>query len=616
SVLGNGARSGSDPSRDRYPSTCFSGMAPKAKLIFQAQGDTPDEEWPALNEILDQARTAGANLHTNSWGGSLGSSYSSQANMVDAYIWDHRDFLVLFSAGNSGVDKDADGIVDLYSLDEPGTSKNCLTVGASEGNRPDGCGLDAAWGQGWPKAFSAAPISSDHVSDKPAGIAAFSSRGPVLDGRHKPDLVAPGTNILSTRSSAAEKPGWGVYDDYYLWEGGTSMSTPITAGTAALVREYLTKVIKIARPSAALMKAALLNGARDISPGQYGTGNTREIPGSPVPNNVEGWGRLDLENTVYPRSPSTILYYDEKKALQTGESTDHHMTVVNASLPLKITLAWSDYPGSEISQGGLVNDLDLQVISPSSMIHYADHAVKHPTLTLLKYTQKDEPESASSDTMAIRFTPPAYPANLESVVFGYLNPKDEFSDVAIAVYDDKGPNGLPGRVLFKKVLKYIPPGEGGGENPAIITMGIQGVVINQGDFYVAIEKNAPDQAVVTEKGNADQRSYRKNGARWEVSADTAFIFAGVRGIALSTDFDRVNNVLGVTLPKPEPGAYTLRITGYNVPKGPQTYALVARGNISMTSSRTGAIQFESAVYDTSEYAGSVTIRVVRTNGVA
>ncbi len=614
SVLGNGARSGSDAAKDNYPSTCFSGMAPKAKLIFQAQGDTPDEKWPTLKEILDQARTAGANLHTNSWGNSTGSSYSSQSKELDQYIWDHRDFLVFFSAGNSGMDKDADGIVDLYSLDDPASAKNCLTVGASEGNRPKGCGYDESWGAGWPYHFSAAPISSDHISNKPGGIAGFSSRGPVLDGRYKPDLVAPGTNILSTRSSVAKKSGWGLYDDYYFWDGGTSMSTPITAGTAALVREYLNKVVKISRPSASLLKAALLNGAQDISPGQYGTGSTQEIPNSPVPNNVEGWGRLNLENMVYPKSPACILYYDEKKALQTGESGDHHVTVTNASLPLKINLAWTDYPGSEVSQGGLVNDLDLQLISPSSKITYADHANKKPTLSVLKYVNKDKPEESSSDSMAIRFTPSSYPANLESVAFVYLNPQNEFSDVTLAVYDDKGQNGLPGTVLFKKVFKYIPPGEDGGEDPAVITVGIEGVVINQGNFYVMIEKDNANQSIGTEKGNTTQRSYRKAGATWVLAADTAWILAGLRKTALSTNFDRVNNVLGVTLPTPELGSYTIRVTGYNVPKGPQTYALVARGAVSMTSPQAGAIQFESADYDTSEDAVSVTIKVVRTGG--
>ncbi len=66
------------------------------------------------------------------------------------------------------------------------------------------------------------------------------------------------------------------------------MSAPLTAGAAALVREYYTDIEGLASPSAALIKATLLNGAEDMNPGQYGTGAGREM--AKAPNNVEGWG--------------------------------------------------------------------------------------------------------------------------------------------------------------------------------------------------------------------------------------------------------------------------------------------------------------------------------------
>ena len=64
-------------------------------------------------------------------------------------------------------------------------------------------------------------------------LAASSSRGPTADGRIKPDLVAPGTNIVSVRSQAldASADGWGAYGpipDKYMFDGGTSMATPLT----------------------------------------------------------------------------------------------------------------------------------------------------------------------------------------------------------------------------------------------------------------------------------------------------------------------------------------------------------------------------------------------------
>ena len=79
------------------------------------------------------------------------------------------------------------------------------------------------------------PVNSDRAADNISGMAAFSSRGPVDDGRLKPDLSAPGTYILSTKSSQTTSTGWAAYNSSYTYMGGTSMATPITAGATALL---------------------------------------------------------------------------------------------------------------------------------------------------------------------------------------------------------------------------------------------------------------------------------------------------------------------------------------------------------------------------------------------
>src|SRR5262249_31458869 len=143
--------------------------------------------------------------------------------------------------------------------------------------------------------FAAQPIATDLLSDNPNGMAAFSSRGPADDGRVKPDIVAPGTNIVSDRS---HYPGagtlWGPYDANpdYVYSGGTSLARPLVAGAGALLRQWLT-LHGLANPSAAAVKATLLDPTADMAPGQYGAGATQEIPYS-RPNNVAGWGRADL----------------------------------------------------------------------------------------------------------------------------------------------------------------------------------------------------------------------------------------------------------------------------------------------------------------------------------
>ncbi len=108
--------------------------------------------------------------------------------------------------------------------------------------------------------------------------------------------------------------------------GGTSMATPLTAGAAALAREWLVEKRGFTHPSAALMKAVLLNGAMNISPGQYGTGVTREIPAA-VPNRVTGWGRVDLLAGLSPNPPRQIWLQDTATGLSTGGQATYTLHV-------------------------------------------------------------------------------------------------------------------------------------------------------------------------------------------------------------------------------------------------------------------------------------------------
>src|SRR5262249_11277550 len=144
----------------------------------------------------------------------------------------------------------AKGKVEPGSLTSPGTAKNIVTVGASEGNEPSQTQTYQTAG------FFADPIMSDKMADNIEGMAAFSSRGPTLDGRIKPDVVAPGPFIISNRSPLGQDlVYWAPLNSNYAYSGGTSLSSPFVAGSAALVREWLQKKQSVANPSAALIKA-------------------------------------------------------------------------------------------------------------------------------------------------------------------------------------------------------------------------------------------------------------------------------------------------------------------------------------------------------------------------
>lgn len=375
SALGNGAASGGQ----------IKGVAYKAELVFQAIGKqgggavmpTPVE----LTSWFQDAYNKGARIHTNSWRycstgeyfGLPGSWYEFYSQTVDDFMWNNPDIIILFNAGNEGDDFDGDGVVDNPSMAIPATAKNCITVGATENLRPI-FNLDTYGSFMSGNPFPANPIFSDPIGDNAEGMAAFSSRGPTADGRIKPDVVAPGTWILSARSGASPSVGWGLasqggydpaLDPLYGFMGGTSMATPLTAGSVALIRQYYTEV-EVITPSGALLKATLINGATDIM-GQY----TPDETGS-IPNGHEGWGRVDLTNSIFPASPRILNYEDVTAGFPTGAVgiSDVYTYSVAAGEPLRITLAWTDFPANPAAGNILVNNLDLRVTAPDGTTVY------------------------------------------------------------------------------------------------------------------------------------------------------------------------------------------------------------------------------------------------------
>ncbi len=280
SVAGSGALSGGQ----------FRGMAPGAGLVVQSLYSPTQPGGlfvPAdLNLLLTPPYSDGARIHSDSWGSS-GNRYNTWAQTVDQFVWDHPDMLVVVAAGNGGIDRGGDGLVDPGSLYSPATAKNVLTVGASESLRLEQ-GYTGSYGDSPGGAnFPVAPVHSDLISDDPAGLAAFSSRGPAADGRIRPDLVVPGTNIVSARSHHPSAAYPQFYDDDYAFTSGSSQAAPIASGAAALLRQWYVEH-GVASPSAALLRATLVNGAVDLTPGQYGpaVGGTvvvsDDVEGTPV----------------------------------------------------------------------------------------------------------------------------------------------------------------------------------------------------------------------------------------------------------------------------------------------------------------------------------------------
>ncbi len=321
---------------------------------------------PDLKILFQKAYDKGARIHTNSWGSpaNLG-AYDKNSALVDEFMWENPDMLIIFAAGNSGVDHSRDGRVDPGSVSTPGTAKNALTVGASENLVSNG-GIQRPHSElrNGEKNWGVSPLAEDTLSNNMNGVAVFSSRGPAKDGRLKPDVVAPGTNVLSNCSrEEGASPLWGAYNKEYCWSGGTSMSTPLTAGAAAVAREYLMKQAKQTAPSAALVKALLMHTAVDMFPGQYGFRDQGQEMLIPAPNNQQGFGRVDMNNVTEVYGLAKVI--DHKEGVAEGQDLVFDIESDGAS-EVVITLVYTDAPGSPTASKALVNDLNMSLSFKSS----------------------------------------------------------------------------------------------------------------------------------------------------------------------------------------------------------------------------------------------------------
>ncbi|CAM9309050.1 unnamed protein product [Choristocarpus tenellus] len=316
------------------------GMAPGAKLaVFDASHNGLFIYADPRNGLWEAANNTRAKIHTNSWG------YDSLCQMIhnDKYLYENPDSLLLFAAGNGGYQFFYNRACTVWS---PALGKNALSVGAS---------------------------SSGETRATPADIntrAFFSSYGPTMDNRIKSDVLAPGDQVFSASADGLDSHSCQLTN--YI---GTSMSTPIVAGAAALVRQYFknetfyvndfeTRGVcqdgspfqcEAFSPSGATVKAILINSANLMG-------------GDSEPNGFTGFGWVHLEAGLPLNGDGnhTLFVADSLFAnVYSGRNDTYEFEMDESGVEIRATLTWMDPEADEFSFVQLLNDLDLTVTSPS-----------------------------------------------------------------------------------------------------------------------------------------------------------------------------------------------------------------------------------------------------------
>ncbi len=212
-----------------------------------------------------------------------------------------------------------------------------------------------------------------------------SSLGPTWDGRIKPDIMAPGTNIMSSVP-------YGLDGKYYDRMGGTSMAAPFVSGVAALMYQKLQKSTGLPLDSFSMRnsttKALMIHSAIDMqgcSNENVDIANLKNQPKTCTPYTygpdfATGWGRVNAKGAlalIDKYDVNTRMFANFREfAMYEGveKQKSWNIFVREGRSILRTTLAWDDAPGdSDIDNymvPKLVNDLDLYLVSPSGKIYY------------------------------------------------------------------------------------------------------------------------------------------------------------------------------------------------------------------------------------------------------
>jgi len=341
---GNNLMIGLDTDWD-YEPDLFKGVAPGVQLLNgKVLSDYGYGYDSGIIAGIEWAVLSGADVISMSLGGweNICDGNDPLSEAVEK-AWD-MGTVVVIAAGNSGWWGDE-------TISTPGCARKVMTVGAS----------------------------SKYAQSEE--IASFSSKGPTADGRIKPEILAPGLGIISTRAEGADM-GY-KYTPYYTSASGTSMATPHIAGVAALLKQANTDLT----PDE--LKTYIMNGAEDFKESVFAQGaglvnasksydllDNPKILASPpkldlvVQNKAASVVSLNTSLTA----PSLSAFRDDTRI----EDTTTEYDTVNSTTGFDYVFYIDDDVYSfniSITWNDSLNDVDMDLYDPSDYYYSGSYGV-------------------------------------------------------------------------------------------------------------------------------------------------------------------------------------------------------------------------------------------------
>jgi len=282
------------------------GIAPKSTIISQWFSDV------LLNTptyITDNNIIATNNSYYSVAVGCPGEGvYDVLSNYLDVQMRSYDEVLHVIAAGNDG-------------------SLTCTPYPATF----------ATVKSGWQSAKNVITVGA--MDQASYNIATYTSRGPLKDGRLKPEITTNGFSY-STYPFNTYGPSF-----------GTSMAAPVITGATALLQERYRQLHSGANAKAALIKALLCNTALDL--------------GNPGPDFKFGFGMLNARKALEAMEGNRYF----SNTISTSQNQNINISIPSGTRRLRVLLYWADYPAAANAANALVNDLDLTVTEPSAALH-------------------------------------------------------------------------------------------------------------------------------------------------------------------------------------------------------------------------------------------------------